>query len=438
MKTDNRLQNTEHRLQTKDSRLKEYAGKAIRTDNTHNFFLFFVCVLCSVFCVLSSAEAKIYIDISSPAIRKLPITVNATGTAKAKELEWIVKADLEATGMFTFVDPDVPGAEIIATMDVDTSSGMRVVLAVNDLIEGREVLKKRLSLSKQSRTRTMAHTIANDIYKVVTGKEGIFRTRISYLATLTSGKKGIRLMDWDGFESIRVVTRGLNSSHSWTQDGKYLLFSSERERKWIIYLLDLKTLKASILFSSKGLNLVGGTSKDGLVSFSSSKDGSSEIYSINTYGKKMKKLTRSFGIDLSPVYSPDGDKIAFVSDRSGGPQIYAMDSDGKGVKRITFEGSYNTSPTWSPDNKWISYSGRVNGKNQIFVVKSDGSEIWQLTMTGNNESPSFSPDGLFLAFDSDRDGERGIYIMRNTGEGQKRITQKGSTAISPRWSPYFN
>jgi len=59
-------------------------------------------------------------------------------------------------------------------------------------------------------------------------------------------------------------------------------------------------------------------------------------------------------------------------------------------------------------------------------------------MTGNNESPSFSPDGLFLAFDSDRDGERGIYIMRNTGEGQKRITQKGSTAISPRWSPYFN
>ena len=423
MKIEQRTQSTEYRHHN-----RVYGEKNI---------IFFVCFLFSVFCFLSTADAKIYIDISSPAIRKLPITVNAKGSARAKELEWVTKSDLESTGMFTFVDPDVPGAEIIANMDVETNNGLRVVLSVNDLIEGREVLKKRFDASKLI-IRSMAHSIANDIYKVATGKQGIFRTKISYLSTLSSGNKGIRLMDWDGYSSIRIVSRGLNSSHSWTQDGKYLLFSSERNRKWRIYLLDLKTLKASILFSSKGLNLVGGTSKDGLVSFSSSRDGSSEIYTINTYGKKMKKLTRSFGIDLSPVFSPDGDKIAFVSDRSGGPQIYTMESDGKGIKRLTYGGSYNTSPTWSPDNKWISYSGRVNGKNQIFVVKSDGSETWQLTMTGNNESPSFSPDGLFLAFDSDRDGERGIYIMRNTGEGQKRITKKGSTAISPRWSPYIN
>ncbi len=437
MRSDYSLQITDCRLQTKDSRLKKYGSKARRTDNTHKLFLFFVCVLSSVFCVLPIADAKIYIDISSPAIRKLPITVTAKGSAKAKELEWIAKADLEATGMFTFVDPDVPGAEIIANMDVEKSSGLRVVLSVNDRIEGKEVLKKRFDASTLI-IRPMAHSIANDIYKVATGKKGIFRTKISYLSTLSSGKKGIRVMDWDGFNSSRVVSRGLNSSHSWTQDGKYLLFSSERNRKWSIYILDLKTLKESILFSSKGLNLVGGTSTDNLVSFSSSRDGSSEIYTINTYGKKMKKLTRSFGIDLSPVFSPDGDKIAFVSDRSGGPQIYSMDTNGKSIKRLTFEGSYNTSPAWSPDNKWIAYSGRVNGKNQIFVVKSDGSEIWQLTMTGNNESPSFSPDGLFLAFDSDRDGERGIYIMRNIGEGQKRITKKGTIALSPRWSPYMN
>ncbi|UCH82414.1 MAG: PD40 domain-containing protein [Nitrospiraceae bacterium] len=437
MNTNIRLQITDCRLQTIDSRLETYTGKALRTDNTHKFFLFFVCVLYSVFFVLSNADAKIYIDITSPGIRQLPVTVTAKGTARAKELEWIAKADLEATGMFSFVDPDVPGAEIIADMDVDTHNGLQVVLSVIDQIEGREVLKKRYDASKLI-IRPMAHSIANDIYKVATGKKGVFRTRITYLSTLPSGNKGISLMDWDGFNSVRIVTRGLNSSHSWTQDGKYLLFSAERNRKWRIYILDLKTLKESILYSSKGLNLVGGTSTDGLVSFSSSRDGSSEIYSINTFGKKMKKLTRSFGIDLSPVFSPDGEKIAFVSDRSGGPQIYTMDANGKSINRLTFEGSYNTSPAWSPDNKWLAYSGRIDGKNQIFVVKSDGSETWQITMTGNNESPSYSPDGLFLAFDSDRDGERSIYIMRNTGEGQRRITKKGSQAMSPRWSPYFN
>ncbi len=422
------------RQKTKDLRLKIKNQSQKTFDNAH-IMLYCIVVLCSLFFVLPRADAKIYIDISSPAIRKLPITITANGPAKAKELKMIVRDDLEATGMFTFVDPDVPGAEIIAAMDVDTANGLRVVLSVNDRIEGKEVLKKRLDASTLI-IRPMAHSIANDIYKVATGKKGIFRTKISYLSTMSSGSKGIRVMDWDGYNSVRVVSRGLNSSHSWTQDGKYLLFSSERNRKWKIYLLDFNAVKESILFSSKGLNLVGGASKDGLVSFASSKDGSSEIYTINLYGKKMKKLTRSFGIDLSPVFSPDGDSIAFVSDRSGGPQIYTMDTDGKSVKRLTFEGSYNTSPAWSPDNKWIAYAGRVNGKNQIFVVKSDGSEIWQLTMIGNNESPSYSPDGLFLAFDSDRDGERGIYLMRKSGEDQRKITRKGSTAISPRWSPY--
>ena len=222
-----------------------------------------------------------------------------------------------------------------------------------------------------------------------------------------------------------------------SQDGRFLLYSSERNREWRIYVLNLERYRELILFTSKGLNLVGGTSPNNLVSLSSSKEGSSEIYTIDIYGKDFRRLTRSFGIDVSPVFSPDGSRIAFVSDRGGTPQIYGMDPDGKGMRRITFEGSYNTSPAWSPDGKWIAYVGRYNGKNQIFMVKSDGTDTRMLTFSGNNESPSFSPDGLFLAFDSDRDGKRGIYIMRLHIEGMKRITPKNISASSPKWSPYF-
>ncbi len=386
--------------------------------------------------VTNLSQAKIYIDVSSPGIRQLPVTLITRGPVKAKELEWIVKSDLEATGMFEFVDPDIPGAEIIANLDVNMSEGLKVLLSIRDLIENKEVLKKRFDASKVI-IRPMAHSISNDIYKIATGKKGMFRTKISYMVKAAKNRKELRLMDWDGYRSRKLVSRGLTTTHNWSGDGRFLLYSSERNRNWNIYRLNRENGRETILFKSKGLNLVGGTSRDGLISFSSSKDGSSEIFTINNYGKKLKKLTKSFGIDVSPVFSPEEDKIAFVSDRGGTPQIYTMDPDGRHPKRITYQGSYNTQPSWSPESDWIAYAGRKNGKMQIFMVKSDGTGLRQLTVSGNNESPSFSPDGLFLAFDSDRNGHRGIYIMKVSGERQRLITPKHLKAISPRWSPYF-
>ena len=401
----------------------------------------FVCFLCSVLCVLFSvscslpvAEAKIYIDITSPGIRQLPVSIRSSQTPTSREIERIIKSDLEFTGLFSFVDPDLRGAELIADIDVDVSGGLKVILSLKDLVENREVLKKRYIASG---IRPLAHSIADDIYYVATGGSGIFRTKLSYLVSTTAGRKELRLTDWDGQTSVSITSKGLTTSHSWTQDGKYLLYSSEKDSKWKIYILDLMKFKEMVLYSSGGLNLVGGTSPDDLISFSSSKDGSSEIYIIDIYGKGLKKLTMALGIDVSPVFSPDGKRIAFVSDRGGTPQIYTMDSNGMGIRRLTFEGSYNTSPAWSPDGKWISYVGRINGKNQIFMVKSDASDVRQLTFSGNNENPSFSPDGLFMAYDSDRDGKKGVYIRRLHIEGDKRITPKDINASSPKWSPYF-
>jgi TolB protein len=393
--------------------------------------------LFSVFCLLSSADAKIYIDITDPGVRQIPLKIMTEGSPYANEVKWIAKNDLEKTGIFSFVAPGVPGAEVIAKIHAEPSDKLKIILTVTDLIENKELIKKKYEASK-SIFRTVAHAVANDIYKAMTGQEGIFRTKLSYLVSVMPGRKELRMMDWDGYKSRKVVSKGLTPSHTWSRDGRFLLYSSERNRKWSMYRLDLNSYRESMIFSSKGLNLVGGVSPDGLVSFSSSRDGSSEIYVLDPKRKKMKKLTRSYGIDVSPAFSPDGMNIAFVSDRGGSPQIYIMNASGKGrPKRATYEGNYNTSPAWSPDGRSIAYVGRTNGKNQIFVVKFDGTDLRQLTNVGNNEEPSFSPDGYFIAFDSDREGTRGIYIMRADGEGQKRITPRYVNAVSPEWSPYL-
>ncbi|RJQ54831.1 MAG: hypothetical protein C4526_04585 [Nitrospiraceae bacterium] len=403
---------------------------------TRHFLLVSVLLVACYFSLVTVSYAKVYIDITSPAIRKLPISITAKGPSEAKEIEGIIMNDLEFTGLFLFVAPEAPGAEMTVQLGTDTSNDIKVLLSVFDLIENRETFKKQYSGTKDI-LRAIAHSISNDIYEIVTGKDGAFRTKISYLMQTSQGNKELRLMDWDGHTPIRVIPIGLTSSHAWSDNGRFLIYSSERNRDWKIYRFDLEDFRETLLFSAKGLNLAGNTSPGGEMTFSSSRDGNSEIYVMNINGTNLRKLTTSFGIDVSPVFSPDGSSIAFVSDRGGSPQIYIMDSSGRGAGRLTFEGSYNTSPAWSPDGKWLAYVGQRGGKNQIFMIKSDGTGLRQLTISGNNESPSFSPDGMFLAFDSDRDGGRGIYIMRVNGEDQRRISPKTVKAMSPKWSPFL-
>jgi len=391
-------------------------------------------LLLSISYPLTTPDAKVYIDITSPGMRRIPVSILSKGIDEARSVEDIVKNDLFYTGLFEGVSPDKPQAEIGIEIELNGTNKLEATVNVIDRVEGIDILGKRYEAEKGI-IRALAHTISNDVFERITGKKGAFRTRIAYIQEGPTGEREIYLMDWDGYNPRPLISGGLISSHHWSMDGRYIVYSSEVNRSWRIYLVNLEGFEKRMLFQSRGLNLVGNISGNQLV-FSSSKDGSPEIYTMDINNNTYKKLTHSYGIDISPSFSPDGTMIAFVSDRGGNPQIYIMDTRDGGVRRLTFEGNYNTSPAWSPDGKWLAFTGRVGGKNQIFLIKYDGSDLRQVTEIGNNEDPSFSPDGLFIVFSSDRDGERGIYQMRIDGEGERRLSPKGVRARMPRWSPY--
>ena len=228
---------------------------------------------------LSVSHAKVYLDITSPGQRKIPISITHKGVGEAVTIEEILKNDLYFTGIFSDVAPDIPGAEIKVDIEVRGSESLEVSVTVTDLVEGGNVLQKSYEASSKI-VRALAHNIANDIFKVVTGREGAFRTQIAYIAD-SSGKKELFMMDWDGYNSRRIVSSRLASSHSWSYDGNYIVYSSEGDKKWTIYLIDLMGSKKETLFQSDGLNLSGNISSDNRLAFSSSKDGSPEIYVMN-------------------------------------------------------------------------------------------------------------------------------------------------------------
>ncbi len=407
--------------------------------------------LCALLLLPSAAPGKVYVDITSPR-QEIIAAINEFVGPRGAEISDIVTADLEYTGFFVpleraaFIEkPSQPfhpenwsgiGAELVVKGTVRrTENTLSLIVTVHDVFDGRQIFKK-LYRAEERLLRPLAHSISNDIYKVITGRDGVFRSKIAFIVR-ERGRQEIYIMDWDGARARRLGIRGpLLMSLHWSDDGRRLLYSSERNRRWGIYMLDFDDGRERLVYRSKGTNIAGDFLKGGdEFLLSSSKAGTPDIYIYNLKRKKARRITSIRGIEVSPAIAPDGNTIAFVSDRGGTPQIYTTDRIGYNMARITYSGSYNTSPVWSPQGDRLAFSGRYEGKNQIFTVKPDGTGLQMLTDSGNNENPSFSPDGRFIVFTSDRDGRKGIYTMRANGEAQRRITPWALDASGPKWAP---
>lgn len=412
------------------------------------FFLFVTCSLSPA----SSAWSKVYIDITSPALKKLPVAISDLAGPSGREISDMIRDDLDFSGIFACLDRNaflenpmqpfnkanwsVIGAEAVLKGVVRGERNLVVEVSFYDVTEGKEIFKKEYQADALL-LRPVGHAIANDIYAGITGERGIFRTRIAYIVR-QAGQDSLNIMDWDGKRTQNLgVTGSIILAPHWSPEGSKLVYASERYRQWGIYLLDFRKAAEKKAFSSKGINMAGdffpGADE---FAMSSSMDGAPNLYLYKMSEARLIRVSRSRDIEVSPTVSPDGRQIAFVSDRGGSPQIFIMTREGYDVRRITFSGSYNTSPSWSPRGDRIVFSGRQGGRIQIFTISPDGSDITQLTERGNNEDPCFSPDGRYIAFTSDRGGEKAVFIMRANGEAQKRVTPGGVWAFGPRWSPY--
>jgi len=126
----------------------------------------------------------------------------------------------------------------------------------------------------------------------------------------------------------------------------------------------------------------------------------------------------------SPVWSPDGRRIAFVSRRDG-KALYVMNADGSGL-RIVARVDRLTTPAWSPDGREIVY-----GRNGVYVMNADGSGQRQLARRGS--APAWSPDGRRIAFVIT--GK--LYVVNADGSGHRTLPRlgRGGGGASLAWSP---
>src|SRR5688500_17318413 len=65
------------------------------------------------------------------------------------------------------------------------------------------------------------------------------------------------------------------------------------------------------------------------ITFSSTRDGNLEIYSMNVDGSDQARLTSHTGADHNADWSPDGNRIAFMGHRDGDYELYVMNEIGR-------------------------------------------------------------------------------------------------------------
>jgi TolB protein len=406
-----------------------------------------------------------YIDISNPFLRKIPLAIplfkNEFGTESEKRLSDssadLLATSLEFTGYFKLLDRGaflfdpqkdgvltpqinfanwtVIGAELLVTGLFKESDGnITMELRLFDTFKGRRIVGKKYS-GKKAEQRRMIHRFCMEVIKYLTGHRGVFGSKIAFVSTST-GNKEIYSCAFDGYNPQQVTrNRSINLSPSWSTDGRYLAYTSYKNRKPDIFIINLAERQETSI-NKKGLNITpawvpGKFELAATLSFS----GDQEIYLLTGSGKVIKRLTNIRGIDLSPTWSPDGNKFAFVSNRSGSPQIYIQDLTSGKVRRLTYEGSYNTQPSWSPQGDKIVFASVMDGRRNIVVMGLDGQQPLQLTHeSGDNESPSWSPDGSLIVFSSNREGPFRIYVMTAFGTDQRRLLKLTGEQTNPKWS----
>jgi Tol biopolymer transport system component len=210
---------------------------------------------------------------------------------------------------------------------------------------------------------------------------------------------------------IVCVSVSFSGSTQRSSQGK-ILFLSETDKE--IWIMNTDGAEKKILFKGAAVKYPSFSPDGSKVLFSSGTNKNSDIWMVDTGGRKMKRMAKG----MHPSFSPDGEKILFTSSMDKDSEVWIMNTDGSKKRRLT-EGKW---PKFSPDGSKILFLRRSEDKRplsfSLYIMNQDGTEIKRLTEKGeypkppdwDYDGPFFSLDGKRVAFDLNE-------VFVNFGEG---------------------
>lgn len=276
--------------------------------------------------------------------------------------------------------------------------------------------------------------IANDSFKVEFRLFNVYRGEqvlgYSFNATSATLRTTAHQISDLIFEKLTGLPGAFNSRIAY-------ITSSGKPVEYRLQVADTDGYNPQTLLTSKEPIMSPIWSPDGSrVAYVSFETGLSAIFIHDIHKGTREKIASFKGINSAPAWSPDGKTIAMTLSKDGNPDIYIISLQTRALRRLTSHWSIDTEAAWMPDSKSLVFTSSRSGKPQLYDLSLDkGSRPKRLTFEGKyNANASVSADGKVIAFVHGANNSYKIAVLYRDTRVMQVLTD-GPLDESPDFAP---
>jgi Tol biopolymer transport system component len=216
----------------------------------------------------------------------------------------------------------------------------------------------------------------------------------------------------DGSKQVRLTYNSANDINPVWGPANQIAWESNRDGNWELYMSDVSTDGMPVRLTDDTANDInpfwlpdGGCNQpgDGRLVFQSDRDGDWEIYMLDVTTRELTKLTDNDTEDQVPVLTADGTKLAWVQlNQFGVYDLWVMDLATKEARQVTDVGADVAGQVFSPDGSFLTFYANLDGDYDLFAVDLATDAIKPLTVNNaEDRAPSFLCDNSRIVYHSD-------------------------------------